>query len=109
MKMRVGICFSPFSTLGDLKAYYTDEVHETYAYLAKAMNELDIQYIHISANPAIPQKTFEALSAYKPNGIPAKVIIDPNGKQRFLTTGFSSDTELINEMKAMIQLVRDQY
>ncbi|MVT41484.1 redoxin domain-containing protein [Chitinophaga oryziterrae] len=52
---------------------------------------------------------FEALSAYKPNGIPAKIIIDTNGKQRFLSTGFSSDTELINEMKAMIQLIRDQY
>lgn len=52
---------------------------------------------------------FEVLAAYKPNGIPAKIIIDPNGKQRFLSTGFSSDTELINEMKAMIQLVRDQY
>lgn len=52
---------------------------------------------------------FEALSAYKPNGIPAKVIIDPNGKQRFLATGFSSDTELINEINAMIQLVREQY
>lgn len=52
---------------------------------------------------------FEALSAYKPNGIPAKVIIDPNGKQRFLATGFSSDTELINEINAMIQLVRAQY
>lgn len=51
---------------------------------------------------------FEALSAYKPNGIPAKVVIDANGKQRFLSTGFSSDTELINELEAMIQLARDQ-
>jgi len=51
---------------------------------------------------------FEALAAFKPNGIPAKVVIDANGKQRFLTIGFSSDTELINEMHAMIQLARDQ-
>jgi thiol-disulfide isomerase/thioredoxin len=50
---------------------------------------------------------FEALSAYKPQGIPAKVIIDPKGKQRFLTIGFSSDTQLINEMEAMIQLIQD--
>lgn len=60
-KEKVGIRFSPFSTLGDLKAYDADEVHETYAYLAKAMNELDIQYIHISANPAIPQKTLDTI------------------------------------------------
>lgn len=52
-------------------------------------------------------KLFEALSVYKPQGIPAKVIIDANGKQRFLSTGFSSDTELINELEAMIQLVSD--
>lgn len=51
---------------------------------------------------------FEALSAYKPQGIPAKIVIDPRGKQRFLTTGFSSDTELINEMEAMIQLAAEQ-
>jgi N-ethylmaleimide reductase len=60
-KEKVGIRFSPFSTLGDLQAYDEDEVQETYAYLAKAMNALDIQYIHISANPGIPQKTFEAI------------------------------------------------
>ncbi len=47
---------------------------------------------------------FKALSAYKPQGIPAKVIIDSKGKQRFLSIGFTSDTQLINEMEAMIQL-----
>jgi len=50
---------------------------------------------------------FKALSAYKPQGIPAKVIIDPKGRQRFLTIGFTSDTQLVNEMEAMIQLVGD--
>ena len=60
---KVGIRFSPFSTLGDLQAYDADEVQETYTYLAKAMNGLDIQYNHISANHAIPQKTFDAIRA----------------------------------------------
>ncbi|MFC0514823.1 alkene reductase [Mucilaginibacter angelicae] len=60
---KVGIRFSPFSALGDLQAYDPDEVQETYTYLAKAMNGLDIQYIHISANPAIPQETFDAIRA----------------------------------------------
>jgi N-ethylmaleimide reductase len=60
---KVGIRFSPFSTLGDLQAYDVNEVHETYIHLVKAMNELDIQYIHISANPAIPAKTFDAIRA----------------------------------------------
>ena len=60
-RKKVGIRFSPFSTLSDLQAYGEDETHETYAYLAKAINDLGIQYIHISANPAIPQKTFDAI------------------------------------------------
>jgi N-ethylmaleimide reductase len=58
---KVGIRFSPFSTLGDLQAYDAEEVHQTYAYLAKEMYRLAIQYIHISANPGIPQKTFDAI------------------------------------------------
>ncbi len=62
-KQKVGIRFSPFSTLGDLQAYDANKVHETYDYLAKVMDGLDIQYIHISANPAIPQKTFDAIRA----------------------------------------------
>ncbi|SDD39107.1 N-ethylmaleimide reductase [Mucilaginibacter pineti] len=60
---KVGIRFSPFSTLGDLQAYDEVVVHETYAYLSEAMNQLKIQYIHISANPAIPPKTFNAIRA----------------------------------------------
>ena len=50
---------------------------------------------------------FKVVSAYKPNGIPAKVVIDSKGRQRFLTTGFSSDSELINELEAMIELAKE--
>ena len=58
-KDKVGIRFSPFSTLGDLQEY--DGTHETYAHLAIEMNRLGIQYIHISANAAIPQRTFDII------------------------------------------------
>lgn len=50
---------------------------------------------------------FQVMSAYKVEGIPTKFVIDKNGKQRFFSLGFSSDTELINEMEAMIQLVAE--
>jgi N-ethylmaleimide reductase len=60
---KVGIRFSPFSTLGDLQAYNEEEVHETYAYLAKELNAIDIAYIHISSNPNIPQKTLDIIRA----------------------------------------------
>jgi N-ethylmaleimide reductase len=62
-KEKVGIRFSPFSTLGDLQAYNEEEVHDTYAYLAKELNAIDIAYIHISSNPNIPQKTLDIIRA----------------------------------------------
>lgn len=54
---KVGIRFSPFSTLGDMPAYDESEVHNTYAYLAAELQELGIAYLHLSDNPGIPEKT----------------------------------------------------
>ena len=56
------------------------------------------------ANPA----QFEVATAYKLKGIPAKVVIDKNGKQLFLESGFSSESELMNEMQAMIKIAKEQ-
>ena len=58
---RVGIRFSPFSTLGDLKPYDEEKVHQTYTHLAQNMEDEGIAYIHISANEKIPQQTFDAI------------------------------------------------
>jgi len=60
-KDKVGIRFSPFSTLGDLQPYAEDDVKETYAYLATEINKIGIVYIHIASNPAIPQETLELI------------------------------------------------
>lgn len=62
-KEKVGIRFSPFSTLSDMPAYDEAEVHQTYAYLASELNRMGIAYIHISDNPAIPAKTHQAIRA----------------------------------------------
>lgn len=51
---------------------------------------------------------YQVVAKYKPNGIPAKVVIDGKGRQRFMSTGFSSDSELINELEAMIDLAKQQ-
>lgn len=53
-------------------------------------------------------KIFLVANAYKVKGIPAKMVIDQQGKLRFATDGYSSDTELINELEAMIALVQAQ-
>lgn len=63
-KDKVGIRFSPYSTLGDLEAYQGDEVHQTYSYLAEQLNKIDIAYIHISLSPDVPQHTLDAIRSY---------------------------------------------
>jgi len=60
---KVGIRFSPFSTLGDLQPYAEDEVDNTYTYLAAELNALNIAYIHIGVSAIIPQQTFDAIRA----------------------------------------------
>jgi N-ethylmaleimide reductase len=63
-KEKTGIRLSPFSTLGDLPAYAEEEVSETYRYLVQELDEIAIAYIHISANPAIPQSTYAAIRSH---------------------------------------------
>lgn len=49
---------------------------------------------------------YKIISAYKPDGIPAKYIIDKNGILRFSTSGFDTDTELMNELEAMFSILK---
>ena len=58
---KTGIRFSPFSQLSDQLSYDAEEVHQTYAYLSSELNRIGIAYIHISANPEIPEKTYKAI------------------------------------------------
>ncbi|WP_316823894.1 TlpA disulfide reductase family protein [Pedobacter miscanthi] len=53
-------------------------------------------------------KTFPLAAAFKLTGIPAKVVMDRQGKLRFSSVGYSSDKELINEMEAMIAIAKAQ-
>lgn len=62
-KEHVGIRFSPFSTLGDLKAYDEEEVHKTYTDLSRKAEEIGMAYIHIGANGQTPQETYDAIRA----------------------------------------------
>lgn len=58
---KVGLRLSPYSTLSDMPAYDEADVHQTYAYLSGELDRLGIAYLHISDNPAIPQKTHQAI------------------------------------------------
>jgi len=58
---KVGLRISPFSALSDMPVYDETEVHETYVHLATELKRLNIAYLHVSDNPAIPEKTHQAI------------------------------------------------
>lgn len=51
-------------------------------------------------------KIYKITATYKPDGIPAKYIIDKKGMLRFKTSGFDTDTELMNELEAMFTILQ---
>lgn len=52
-------------------------------------------------------KNSTVATAYKVRGIPAKFIVDPNGKIRFSTSGFSQDAEkAVEELSNMIEFAK---
>lgn len=58
---KVGVRFSPYSTLGDLPPYNEQDVHDTYTLLATELSNIGIAYLHIGVSAVIPQKTFDAV------------------------------------------------
>jgi len=58
---KVGVRFSPYSTLGDLPPYNEQDVHDTYTLLATELSNTGIAYLHIGVSAVIPQKTFDAV------------------------------------------------
>jgi len=86
---KLGIRFSPYSTLGDLPTYSPDAVDETYRYLARELNGIGIAYIHISSNPGIPQKTFDSIRAAFSNTIILCNGVTPENAESVLAKGFA--------------------
>src|SRR5690606_3233616 len=68
-KKKTDILISPNSTLSNLQPYNKTEVHQTYAYLSSELNKLGMAYIHISANPDIPEETYKAIRSAFSNTI----------------------------------------
>ena len=88
-KEKTGIRFSPFSKLGDLAAYDEEETHNTYAYLAQQLDELQIAYLHIAVNAPIPEKTFQAIRENFYGTIILANGLTPETGEEALHTGFA--------------------
>jgi thiol-disulfide isomerase/thioredoxin len=69
-------------------------------------NKYPFHVLMDTPTPGNPQ-IFQVMSSFKVEGIPMKFVIDAKGKQKFFSVGFTSDTELINELEAMIQLAKE--
>lgn len=50
----------------------------------------------------------EMAKSYDAKNIPAKYVIDKNGKMQFKSAGFSNDSELMAELEAMITVLKNQ-
>ena len=51
----------------------------------------------------------KVVASYGVSGIPTKFVVDKNGKIRFKSVGYSGSPEaLVDEMTAMIELVKEQ-
>lgn len=86
---RVGIRFSPFSSLGDLSPYDEAEVQETYSYLAKILNEKKIAYLHIGVNAETPESTFESIRNHFSGIIIQCNGLTPETAEEALQSGFA--------------------
>ncbi len=55
----------------------------------------------------IKDLNYQVTTAYNVQSIPAKFIIDKVGKIRYQSTGYSSDENLIKELKAVVKLISE--
>lgn len=49
----------------------------------------------------------KVISSYGNSGLPTKAVIDKDGMIRFMTIGFSGDSELVSELQDMIELTKN--
>jgi N-ethylmaleimide reductase len=111
---KVGIRFSPFSQISDQGSYDTEEVHQTYIYLASQLDKIGIAYIHLSTNPDIPGQTYKAIRAAFHNTIifcngltqeSAEAILQDNSADLVaFGRGFLANPDFVNRIEKNVPL-----
>jgi len=114
---KIGVRFSPYGAFNDMPAY--NEVDDTYNYLAKKLNDLDIQYIHVLDHssmgaPPVPQTIKDSIRTGFKNDListggftmqTAQAAIE-SGSADLIAFGktFLANPDLINRMKTGTEL-----
>lgn len=99
-------CIASMPAMDILRNKYPDVVFLFIATQDKAATVNDYTKKHtLPVHTFLDKPAGDVANSFKVTGIPCKAVIDRNGNLRFLTTGYSSDQELIHEMSTMIDIV----
>lgn len=114
---KVGIRLSPHGVLNEIN--FTEDVEETFSYLAKALNERGVTYVHLLDHssmgaPAVPESTFKMIRETFEgtiihcggfDGASAQAALDA-GKADLIAFGrpFIANPDLVHRMEADIAL-----
>jgi N-ethylmaleimide reductase len=98
----VGARLSPFSTLRHLKPYSSEEVHETYVHLAKALDEIGIASLHIGIGGPVPHELLNDIRASFAGTIILCNGLTPESAEAVLHENFA---DLVAFSRAFIQFV----
>lgn len=110
-------CIASMPAMKEMEARHADVVFLYVATQETGKHATEKVKTYVSANkfpsnvvmdePIAPSmQNFIVASAYQVKAIPTKVVIDKEGRLRFTTNGYQSDQELINELEAMISIVK---
>lgn len=84
---RVGIRFSPYSTMGDLKTYGDREIQEMYIYLATQLGQLNIAFLDLGLSPEITEDFMKRLKETFTGTFIIGGGLTPDSAQQALTNG----------------------
>ncbi len=109
-------CIASFPAMQRMKDKYADVVflfiavnengEDALERVKKFIQRNKYNFTVLMDEPVKPKAAhYKITSTYKPEGIPAKYIIDKNGILRFRSGGFDTDSQLINELEAMLAIV----
>ncbi len=109
-------CIASFPAMQKMKDKYTEVVflfiavkesgEDALERVKKFIQKNKYNFTVLMDEPVKPKSSqYKITSSYKPEGIPAKYIIDKNGILRFRSGGFDTDSQLINELEAMLAIV----
>ncbi|MDR2282667.1 MAG: TlpA family protein disulfide reductase [Sphingobacterium sp.] len=110
-----GPCKASFPAMQSMVNKYKDDQNVHFLFIdtyergdSKEKNARDYIKSKNFTFQVLMDNTDEVVKSYGAKSIPAKFVIDKNGRLRFRAAGFSSDSDLMAEIEAMIHLAEQE-